>query len=32
MLAELENYFTSAQRILQYTKLDSEDDLTKPID
>lgn len=32
MFAEAENYMTSSQRMIAYTKLDQEDDLVKPED
>ena len=32
LYAELENYMTSSQRILDYTKLELEDELSKPSD
>lgn len=32
MMAEIENYFTSSQRIYAYTQLESEDELVKDLD
>jgi hypothetical protein len=32
MTAEIENNFTSAQRIIKYTELESEDSLEKDLD
>lgn len=32
MFAEVENFMTSSQRIIEYTQLDQEDDLEKPTD
>jgi hypothetical protein len=32
MIAEIENYFTSSQRIFEYTQLESEDLLVKKTD
>ena len=32
MIGKIENMFVSSQRMIEYTKMESEDDLTKPDD